>query len=253
MSSAAVLRSVLASSAAAWRGTDAYRHAARTQPAALLELYEFESCPFCRLVREALTELDLDALIYPCPKQGARFRPTAVARGGAEQFPYLVDPNTGRELYESAAIIDYLAETYGGRASATRGLRRQLRVLSSTLASAFSGGRGIRVAPSRAPAEPLVLFSFESSPFSRLVRERLCELELPYVLRNAGKASAYEYGPPAVRDKLWKRPMATGRNRRVLAERTGKVQVPYLIDPNTGAEMYESAAIVAYLDETYAL
>ena len=28
--------------------------------------------------------------------------------------------------------------------------------------------------------------------------------------------------------------------------------VPYLSDPNTGAEMFESAEIVAYLERTYA-
>jgi glutathione S-transferase len=28
--------------------------------------------------------------------------------------------------------------------------------------------------------------------------------------------------------------------------------VPYLIDPNTGVQMFESAEIVAYLDRTYA-
>jgi cyclic pyranopterin phosphate synthase len=33
-----------------------------------------------------------------------------------------------------------------------------------------------------------------------------------------------------------------------LAEHTGRVQVPYLRDPNTATEMYESDAILAYLD-----
>jgi glutathione S-transferase len=28
--------------------------------------------------------------------------------------------------------------------------------------------------------------------------------------------------------------------------------VPYLVDPNTGVEMFESADIVRYLDRTYA-
>ena len=37
-----------------------------------------------------------------------------------------------------------------------------------------------------------------------------------------------------------------------LYERTGKVQFPYLIDPNTGAGMFESAAIVDYLETRYA-
>ena len=34
--------------------------------------------------------------------------------------------------------------------------------------------------------------------------------------------------------------------------RTGHVQVPYLIDPNTGTEMFESADIIRYLEQTYA-
>ena len=33
------------------------------RPAKTLELYEFEACPFCRKVREALSVLDLDALV----------------------------------------------------------------------------------------------------------------------------------------------------------------------------------------------
>ena len=42
------------------------------RPETPLELYEFEACPYCRKVREALSILDLDILIYPCPKGGAR-------------------------------------------------------------------------------------------------------------------------------------------------------------------------------------
>jgi len=45
--------------------------------------------------------------------------------------------------------------------------------------------------------------------------------------------------------------MGTIRHRAWLAEHTGRVQLPYLIDPNTGTAMYESADIVAYLDATY--
>ena len=74
------------------------------RPMRELVLYEFEACPFCRKVREALTRLDLDAEIRPCPRGGRRFRPELVARGGKAQFPYLVDPNAGLELYESNDI-----------------------------------------------------------------------------------------------------------------------------------------------------
>ena len=83
------------------------------RPERPLELYEFESCPFCRKVREALTLLDLEARIRPCPKQGSRFRSEVVERGGKAQFPYLVDPNTGKEMYESDDIVAYLFQHYG--------------------------------------------------------------------------------------------------------------------------------------------
>ena len=83
------------------------------RPEKLLELYEFENCPFCRKAREALSILDLDAKILPCPKNGPRYRPELTRRGGKAQFPYLVDPNSGVELYESKAIVRYLHHRYG--------------------------------------------------------------------------------------------------------------------------------------------
>lgn len=248
--SLSITSSLLASQLRGWRGTAAFHPAAR-QPEKLLELYEFEGCPYCRLVREALTELDLDARIYPCPKGGTRFRPTAKQLGGKLLFPFLVDPNTGRQLHESADIVDYLRETYADRRTRKSGLDRRLKVASSSLASAARPGRGLRARPSKAPAQPLELYSFEASPFSRLVREALCELELPYTLRSTGKGAWTDMGPASFRDKLFKGPKETGRNRIALAARTGHVQVPYLIDPNTGTEMFESAAILRYLDRTY--
>jgi glutathione S-transferase len=44
----------------------------------------------------------------------------------------------------------------------------------------------------------------------------------------------------------------TGGNRTELLERAGKVQVPYLVDANTGTALFESEAIRAYLLDTYA-
>ena len=49
----------------------------------------------------------------------------------------------------------------------------------------------------------------------------------------------------------WLRFMMTTRNRKRMIELTGRMQVPYLIDPNTGTAMYESADIVRYLRQTY--
>ncbi len=246
-----VASSVLTSSLALWRGTSR-SGAARRQPPQLLTLYEFEGCPYCRMVRNTLCELDLDVLIRPCPPRGQRFRPVAKALGGKTLFPFLHDPNTGARLYESKDIADYVAKTYEGRANANAGFRRRLSLGGSMLASGSRGLRGMRARPSRAPEQPLELYSFESSPYSRLVREVLCELELPYILRNTAKARRTDMGPPAVRDRWFKAEQGTSRNRKALLERTGKVQVPYLIDPNTGVEMYESAAIIAYLEKTYA-
>ena len=251
-----VLVNSLAGTVRGWRGTNAFAAPDR-RPEKLLELYDIEASPFCRLVREVLTELDLDVLVKPCPAGGTRFRPEAKAVGGKHHFPLLVAPNAGRHLYESADIIDYLEETYGRGKAAPRGWRRGVDLATSVASTALlwragSGLTGVKARPSKAPARPLELYSFESSPYSKRVRARLSELEIPYVLRNTGKGAWSDMGPPSVRDKVWKAPMGTNRNRRWLAEHTGRVQVPYLRDPNTGEEMYESDAILAYVERTYA-
>lgn len=249
-----VTSSVLASQMRGWRGSMVQKPA-RKQPEQPLQLYEFEASPFCRLVRERLTELDLDVMVYPCPKGGKRFRPTVKKLGGKQQYPFMVDPNTGTSLYESYDIIRYVSETYEGKSRNPRGLRRRLAVgmgLVATVSRAVRGVRGFKARPSNTPEKPLELYSFESSPYSRLVREVLCELELPYLLHNTGKARMSDIGPPEMRDKIFKAPKGTSRNRRFLEEHTGQVQLPYLIDPNTGIELYESAKIIAYLENVYA-
>jgi hypothetical protein len=55
---------------------------AAVKPERLLQLYDIENCPYCRLVREVLTELDIDVEIYPCPKLGERYRPELIERAG---------------------------------------------------------------------------------------------------------------------------------------------------------------------------
>jgi glutathione S-transferase len=204
-------------------------HPAAKRPEKPLELYEFEACPFCRRVREALTAFDLDAVVYPCPRGGTRFRPRVREKGGRAMFPYLVDPHTGRSMYESADIVRYLGESYGGTTGPL--WLGPLAVASGGLAALVRGGHGRAARPSRAPERPLELWSYESSPYCRLVRESLCELELPYVLHNVAHGSA---------------------QREAFVARSGKMMVPYLADPNTGREMFESADIVRYLRETYA-
>lgn len=202
------------------------------RPEAQLVLYEFEGCPFCRKAREALSILDLEAEIRPCPKRGRRFRDALLERGGKAQFPYLIDPNTDREMYESADIVAYLFETYGAGPPPFALSGNGLATLAVVASGLGRGAAGSFVRPSKAPDQPLELYGFEASPYCRLVRERLCELELPYQLRNVAKGSA---------------------RREAFVARSGKMQVPYLVDPNAGIELFESAEILNYLEETYVL
>lgn len=196
-----------------------------------LELYEFEACPYCRKVREAASVLDLEVMIYPCPKGGRRFRLEAATRAGRTQFPFLADPNTGKEMLESDDIVRYLFETYGDGAAPLVLSLPILTDVSSMVASLARLGAGGSYRRGSVPEQPLELWSFEASPFCRLVRERLCELELPYLLHNVAKGSP---------------------RREAFVARSGKMMVPYLADPNTGEEMFESADICAYLDRKYA-
>jgi len=204
----------------------------RPAPAASLQLYDFEACPYCRRVREVLTELDLDYLARPVARGSAR-REELRRLGGKVQAPFLNDPNTGTSLYESADIVAYLNATYGGGARAGWRLPvpSVLDNLHSALASAVRLGRGARARKARNDAlEPLLLYNMEGSPYCRKVREALSELDLSHVVRNLPKGSA---------------------KRAELVQRGGKMQVPYLVDPNTGRAMYESDDIVAYLEERY--
>jgi len=205
------------------------------RPKEMLQLYEFEGCPFCKKVREAVTILDLDVLFYPCPRGGPTFRPKVLALGGKAQFPYLVDPNTSVQMYESQDIIEYLYATYGNQDEEVSSTLAPgfLTTLSCSLALAPRAGRGSKFQESRQPRKPLVLWGYEASPFVKVVRERLCELELPHVLKTCARGSPK-------RQELYK---LTG----------GTFQVPYLIDDNTNVSLFESQDIIAYLDATYAV
>ncbi len=211
-------------------GSGMSANASAKRPVERLIVYDFESCPFCRKVREALTHLDLEAEIRPSPKRGHRYRDECIDRGGKPQFPYLIDPNTGEEMYESDDIVNYLYREYG-KGSPPASQLGMFPVLTGSLASGLRAGKGTYAKASKAPEDALELWSFEASPFCRIVRERLCELELRYVLHNVGKGSA---------------------ERAAFVKRSGKMQVPYLVDPNTGQSLFESADIVEYLDQTYA-
>ena len=202
------------------------------EPAKPIEIYEFQGCPFCRKVRVAVSVLGINVLFRPSPQGGERFRPEAVAMGGKSQFPFMVDPNPASgevQMYESEDIIRYLFENYGP-SEVRRGLRWRNGTLANGLGLMGRMGAGSRARPSLQPEKPLDLWGYEPSPFVVLVKEQLCELELPYVQRTCPRGSP---------------------KRQAVFEKKGKFQVPYLEDPNTGAELFESSAIVDYLNFVY--
>eukprot|EP00271_Cylindrocystis_brebissonii_P012791 TRINITY_DN3215_c0_g1_i1.p1 TRINITY_DN3215_c0_g1~~TRINITY_DN3215_c0_g1_i1.p1 ORF type:complete len:389 (+),score=58.28 TRINITY_DN3215_c0_g1_i1:79-1167(+) len=203
------------------------------RPAQPLQIFEFEGCPFCRKVREMVAVLDIDVLYYPCPSKSPVNRPKAISLGGKKQFPYLIDPNTGISMYESDDIIKYLANTYGNGSIPLLLKLGILTTLTAALAMIFRGSKGSVYVPAKpAPSEPLEIWAYESSPFCKIVREALCELELPFIVHSVARGSP---------------------KRQAFFEEHGGFQVPYLEDPNTNAKMFESADIIDYLYATYAL
>ena len=221
-------------------GVDAAQPAPAPPPAESLVLYEFEACPFCRRVREAVVDLDLEITVKPCPKNALRHRQEVLARGGAAQFPFLVDEAAGVALYESADIVRHLYATYGPEGSEPPAWLLNGTLVTGWMPTVLRAGRGMtryagregrRGAPAEAPAAPLELWNYEGNQFARLVREALTELELPFIARSAGKGSA---------------------RREALQALSGRTTVPFLVDPNTGVAMGESLDIVEYLFATYA-
>lgn len=251
---AKVLRSVIATLLEGGRGVMGTPNP--RQPAKPIRLYDFEASPYCRRVREVLTMLNLDVEIYPCPKKGTRFRPQVEQLAGRTQFPFLVDENTGIKLLESQDIIDYLFKTYGKTGKTPSKYQNLPKIpIGGFLVTIAGGINGLMADKANAqkalPDQMLELWSFEGSPFSRLVRERLSELELPYILHNVAKERWQDMGPAKLRLKPGKYvPIKDGKRASVYAAQ-GRLQVPYLVDANTGVNLYESKDILAYLNKTY--
>lgn len=82
-----------------------------TQPDEMLEVYQFEACPYCKKVREKLTELQIDFIGRQVDPRGDRERVKDIS--GQTGVPVLVDPNTDTAMPESDDIVDYLEEHYG--------------------------------------------------------------------------------------------------------------------------------------------
>lgn len=81
-----------------------------TQPEKMLEVYQFEGCPYCSKVRKKMTDLGIDFIARAVdPHDRSRVKEIS----GQENVPVLVDPNTETTMPESDDIVDYLDEHYG--------------------------------------------------------------------------------------------------------------------------------------------
>lgn len=75
-------------------------------------------------------------------------------------------------------------------ATATAPKKTHTHTLTHTHPTFCRIGKGGRYSPSTLPAEPVVLWAYEPSPFCRVVRERLVELEIPHLFRSTARGSA---------------------------------------------------------------
>ena len=206
------------------------------RPLGRLVVYEYDASPFCKKVREVCSVLDLEVEYRPCPGARGGFSDELFQRTGRRTVPYLVDEGRSVEMFESDDIVNHLYDAYGpGRGAVPVGLRGSLAVLTCGLAAAARSMPASRPAagarPDNGAMRALMLYGYEPSPFVKPVREQLCALGLPHVVVNCARGSAA---------------------RAALIARTGRqFQVPYLVDPNTGVELFESVEIKKYLDQVY--
>lgn len=229
------------------------------RPAKPLILYEYEASPWCRRVREVLSVLRIDYLSLPCPREtlkmrgyckDSRFRNEMKAQGKRLQFPYLDDPNTGAQLYESGRIMEYLWKEYGADAKAPLNYRiatwTPIEVVTHLLACCCRPLMtcGFMRTPSKTPESPLELFGCEASPCVRRVRETLSCLELPYLANVSGTPKMVKASDES-----------DTHNEKTCTAATPIAQAlaVRLVDPNTKTELTKASEIVAYLRNTYEL
>ena len=200
-----------------------------------LVLYDVETDGQCRRVREALCMLDLAFECRPCPYGAYRHRTMAAKFQnvplGEEVLPYLHDSRSNVSIVGAKDILDYLYDVYLDGSSPSP-LVANLGTSDIAVRSRTTGSSSVShsMMPCRYPAKPLELWAYEASPFCSLVREKLCEMELPYILR----------------------PCSRGSPRRTELLRKAKTfQVPFIEDENTGTQLFESAKIIEYLNQTY--
>jgi len=211
------------------------------RPEQPLILYEYAASPFAKRVRETINLLDLTVEYRPCPgARGGQFSQDLFERTGRRTVPFLIDPNTGTEMFESGDIIAYLLQTYGppeesyDKKALWPITFEAFSIYTSTIVAILrdmpAASRQPNARPDNEQMLPLELWGYECSPFVVPVREKLGSLCLPHLMVSCARGSG---------------------NRDRMVQKTGRFQVPYLCDPNTGVEMFEGPEICDYLEAVY--
>ena len=82
-----------------------------------MTLYQFEGCPYCRLVRQKLSDLEL-TYVSVCVSADRGRREKVIEASGQPTVPVLVDGDV--VLADENDIVAYLDRTYGGQQASAR-------------------------------------------------------------------------------------------------------------------------------------
>ena len=169
------------------------RHLAANVPGVARLTVAGKACPFCRRVREALVDLDLEVTVRPCPKGSVRHRGEVLARGGRETFPFFVDEAAGVALYESSDIVAHLYREYGPPGAEVPPWIIKGTLVTGWMPTLLRAGRGMtryERAPDEAPEAPLELYNYEGNQ----VRNLPPPTPSPCVALGLGEGAAVGWG-----------------------------------------------------------
>jgi hypothetical protein len=201
------------------------------RPSGPLVLFHRTDSGECKRVREALSILDIDVMVYPIPDGGPRWTSVEGFEQGMEG-PVLVDSTHGVTLRGADTIVEHLFTMYSNPTKIPW-------ILGSNAVSDFLLHSALKMRAGKGsmyrgngmvPEKPLVFWAYEASPFCAVVQEVLCELAIPHVIKNVARGSA---------------------KRSILYGDVGHFQAPFLEDPNQNVCMFESAAIIEHLLSNY--
>uniref|UniRef100_A0A7S3V3X1 GST N-terminal domain-containing protein n=2 Tax=Chaetoceros debilis TaxID=122233 RepID=A0A7S3V3X1_9STRA len=203
----------------------------------MLVLYSYEGNQFCRLVREVLTELDVPYTLKSAGKGSTRRTELSDITGGSTQCPYLMDPNTGKNISDSKDIIQYLYKNYALFTPPNELLGDLSDILTPILKPVYkqlaplqagSGGENkveyeatIAAAKSQIEeeiaSEDIVIYTYSLSPFCTEATAVLDNLEVAYKEISLGK----EWVPFLINED-------GPQKRAALGEMTGQTALPHV-------------------------